>query len=100
MSRSSEKQPFVESGPPNLSERFPMKQAPLAERHPFAYVTLLEFAVIAVYLVVGTIAHFARLSDQGVTAIANIALSALAAGLLTCAGLVAEGGLQTGAQTA
>ena len=63
-----------------------MKRPPFAERHPLWFVALLELAVVMVYLLVGTVAHFARLPDQGVNAVANIALSVLAAGLMTALG--------------
>ena len=38
-----------------------MKRPPFAERHPLWFVALLELAVVMVYLLVGTGAHFARL---------------------------------------
>ena len=63
-----------------------MKRPPFAERHPLWFVALLELAVVMVYLLVGTVAHFARLPDQGVNAVANIALFVLAAGLMTALG--------------
>ena len=53
-----------------------------AQRHPLWFVASLELAMILVYLLAGTIAHFASLSDQGVNAVANLALSVLVAGLL------------------
>ncbi len=63
-----------------------MKRPPFAERHPLGFVALLELAVIVVYLLVGTFAHFASLPDDGVDAVANIALSVLAAALLSALG--------------
>ena len=63
-----------------------MKRLPFAERHPLWFVALLELAVIVVYLIVGTITHFTRLSDEGVSSIATAVLSVLAVGLLSALG--------------
>ena len=63
-----------------------MKRPPFAERHPLWFVALLELAVIVVYLLVGTAAHFTRVSDEGVTGIATVVLSVLATGLLSALG--------------
>jgi uncharacterized protein len=63
-----------------------MKRPPFAERHPLWFVALLELAVIVVYLLVGTAAHFTGLSNDGVAATATTVLSVLAAGLLGALG--------------
>ena len=39
-----------------------VKRPPFAEHHPLWFVALLELVVTLVYLLVGTAAHFARLS--------------------------------------
>ena len=63
-----------------------MKRPPFAERYPLWFVALLELAVIAVYLIVGTAAHFTGLSNDGVAATATTVLSVLAAALLGALG--------------
>lgn len=63
-----------------------MKRPPFAERHPLWFVALLELAVTLVSLLVGTAAHFTRVSSEGVTATASTILSVLAVGLLSALG--------------
>ena len=53
------------------------------DRHPYRFVALLEGGVIAVYLLAGTIAHFANLSTMGLHALANLALAVVVTFLLT-----------------
>ncbi len=60
-----------------------MTRPPLAERHPLWFVALLELAVIVVYLLTGTIAHFAELPGEFVSVVSNVVLGVLAAGLLS-----------------
>ncbi len=75
-----------------------MKRPGLSERQPLWFVALLELAVIVVYLLVGTAAHFAHLSNDGVAAVANIVLSVLAAGLLSALGWWRVAGLTRAAR--
>lgn len=56
------------------------------ERHPYWFVTILEIIVIAVYLMAGTIASVAQLSNQALIWIANSALSVLVIGALSALG--------------
>jgi uncharacterized protein len=63
-----------------------MNRPPFAERHPLWFVALLELAVIVVYVLVGTAAHFTSVSNDGVAALATTVLSVLAAGLLSALG--------------
>lgn len=63
-----------------------MNQPRFAERHPYWFVAILEIIVIAVYLMAGTIAHIAHLSNQAITGIANSTLSVLAIGALSALG--------------
>jgi membrane protease YdiL (CAAX protease family) len=56
------------------------------ERHPYWFVVILEIIVIAVYLMAGTIASVAQLSNQALTGIANSALSVLVIGALSALG--------------
>lgn len=56
------------------------------DRHPYWFVTVLEIAVILVYLLAGTIAHFAGLSDLGLYGVAQMILTIIAAALLTAMG--------------
>ena len=60
-----------------------MTRPRIAERHPLWFVTLLELAVILVYLLIGTVAHLAGLPDAFVSVVANVVLGVLAAGLLS-----------------
>ncbi|AZI44230.1 CPBP family intramembrane metalloprotease [Deinococcus psychrotolerans] len=60
-----------------------MRWPGFAKRHPVWFVTLLELAVIVVYGLTGTIAHFAELPGEFVSIVANVMLIVLAAGLLT-----------------
>jgi membrane protease YdiL (CAAX protease family) len=66
-----------------FSEENTMKRAPLAERHPYRFVATLELAIVAVYLVAGTIASLQGRGGLWLYAFANIALTAIAAGMLT-----------------
>lgn len=63
-----------------------MKQPRFVERHPYWFVAILEMIVIAVYLLVGTIAYVAHLPNQSITSIANSALSLFAVGTLSVLG--------------
>lgn len=54
----------------------------IVERHLYWFVAILEIIVIAVYLMAGTIASVAQLSNQALTGIANSALSVLVIGAL------------------
>jgi hypothetical protein len=56
------------------------------ERHPYWFVAILEIIVIAVYLMAGTIASVAQLSNQAITGIANTTLSVLVIGALSALG--------------
>ena len=55
----------------------------VAARHPYRFVALLEGVVVLVYLLAGTVAHFAGLSTMGLYALANLALAVIVALLLT-----------------
>ena len=63
-----------------------MNRSKFAERHPYWFVTILEIVVIFVYLLAGTLAHFMKLSNLGLYGIANLALTIIAALLLTVMG--------------
>lgn len=63
-----------------------MKRPGFAERHPLWFVALLQLAVIVVYGLAGTVAHFGGFSEQGLNALANTVLSVLAAGSLSALG--------------
>jgi|SRR5271157_192386 len=63
-----------------------MNRSLFALRHPYWFVVILEVAVIFVYLLAGTVAHFMKLSNQGLYAIANLGLTIIAALLLTVMG--------------
>jgi membrane protease YdiL (CAAX protease family) len=63
-----------------------MNRPRFAERHPYWFVAILEIIVIAVYLMAGTIAHIAHLSNQAITGIANSTLSVLAVSALSVLG--------------
>jgi uncharacterized protein len=60
-----------------------MKRPGFSQRHPYWFVALLEVVIIFVYLLAGTVAHFANLSNLGLYAIANLSLMVIAAALLT-----------------
>lgn len=60
-----------------------MTRLPLAERHPLWFVTLLELAVTLVFVLTGTIAHFAELPGEFVSVVANVVLGVLAVRLLS-----------------
>ena len=63
-----------------------MNRPRFAERHPYWFVAILEIIVIAVYLMAGTIASVAQLSNQALTGIANSTLSVLVIGALSALG--------------
>ncbi len=54
-----------------------------AELHPYGFVAILEAVVVLVYLLVGTIAYFLRLSNMVLYGLANLALTLIAIALLT-----------------
>jgi uncharacterized protein len=60
-----------------------MTRAPLAQRHPYWFVALLEVVTIAVYLLVGTVAYFTQLSNEWLYGSASLILGVIAAVLLT-----------------
>ena len=60
-----------------------MKSAPFVERHPYWFVAILELVIILVFLFAGTIAHFQGLDGLWLYGLANLALTAIAAGVLT-----------------
>lgn len=63
-----------------------MNRSLFAERHPYWFVAILQAAVILVYLLAGTIAHFMHLSNLGLYGIANLGLTIIAASLLAVMG--------------
>ncbi len=63
-----------------------MHRRRFVERHPYWFVAILEIIVIVVYLMAGTIASVAQLSNQALTGIANSALSVLVIGALSALG--------------
>lgn len=52
-----------------------MKLAQFVERHPYRFVAIMETTVIAVYLLVGTVAYFLNLSNLALYGLANLALT-------------------------
>ena len=60
-----------------------MRTPGFTERHPYAFVALVELMVIAVYMVAGTIAHLRHLSALQMYGIANLALTVIVALQLT-----------------
>jgi uncharacterized protein len=64
----------------------PLSRSLFAERHPYWFVVILEAVVVAVYILAGTVAHFAGLPNLGLYALANFGLSVIAAVLLTTLG--------------
>ena len=60
-----------------------MEKTRFAERHPYLFVAIMEIVIIFVYLVAGTIAHFANLSNLGLYGLANFVLTILVAVMLT-----------------
>ncbi|NNJ13587.1 CPBP family intramembrane metalloprotease [Chloroflexales bacterium ZM16-3] len=56
------------------------------ECHPYWFVAILEIIVIAVYLIAGTIASVAQLSNQAIAGMANTTLSVLVIGALSALG--------------
>ena len=57
-----------------------------AERHPYWFVAVMEFVVVLVYLLAGTVAHFLHLSSLGLYGIAQVSLTIAAASLLAAMG--------------
>lgn len=60
-----------------------MKRTLFAERHPNWFVVIMEVVVIFVYLLVGTIAYFMKLSNLELYGLANLGLTITAILLLT-----------------
>jgi len=54
-----------------------------AERHPYWFVASMEAVVVFVYLLVGTIAYFLRLSNMALYGLANLGLTLIVIVLLT-----------------
>lgn len=54
-----------------------------AELQPHGFVTILEAVVVLVYLLVGTIAYFLRLSNMVLYGLANFVLTLIVIALLT-----------------
>lgn len=54
-----------------------------AELHPYGFVAILEAVVVLVYLLVGTIAYFLRLSNMVLYGLANLVLTLIVIALLT-----------------
>ncbi len=54
-----------------------------AELHPHGFVAILEAVVVLVYLLVGTIAYFLRLSNMVLYGLANFVLTLIVIALLT-----------------
>ncbi len=63
-----------------------MKLRRFAERHPYWFATILEVVVVFDYLVAGTIAQLAHLSDLWLYGLAQVGLALIAALLLTAMG--------------
>jgi uncharacterized protein len=57
-----------------------------AGAHPYWFVVLLEFAIVVVYLVAGTVAHLAHLGNLGLYGIAQAGLTMVAVALLSFMG--------------
>lgn len=54
-----------------------------AELHPYGFVAILEAVVVLVYLLVGTIAYFLKLSNMALYGLANLGLTLIVIVLLT-----------------
>jgi hypothetical protein len=63
-----------------------MNRTRFADRHPIWFVALMEAGVILVYLLAGTIAHVLQLPNLALYGLANLALTIIAALLLTIMG--------------
>jgi membrane protease YdiL (CAAX protease family) len=63
-----------------------LKLRQFAERHPYWFVALMELLVVFLYLVAGTVAHFAHASNLGLYGIAQVGLTIAAASLLAAMG--------------
>jgi uncharacterized protein len=57
-----------------------------AERHPYWFVAVMELLVVLLYLVAGTVAHFAHLSNLGLYGIAQVGLTIVAGSFLAAMG--------------
>ena len=63
-----------------------MKLQRFADRHPYWFVTILEIVVVFAYLLAGTVAQLAHLSDLWLYGLAQVGLALIAAVLLTIMG--------------
>lgn len=63
-----------------------MKLQQFADRHPYWFVTILEIVVVFVYLLAGTVAQLAHLSNLWLYGLAQVGLALIAAVLLTIMG--------------
>jgi membrane protease YdiL (CAAX protease family) len=63
-----------------------LERSRFADRHPYWFVGLLEIAVVLVYLVAGTVAHFLKLSNLALYGLANAALTVIVAVLVISMG--------------
>jgi hypothetical protein len=68
---------------PRLVQENAMKSTPFAERHPLWFVAFLELAIVLTYLVAGTIAFLQGRDGLWLYSLANIAMTLIAAALLT-----------------
>lgn len=59
-----------------------MPAVSLPERRPYLFITLLELAIIAVYLAAGTVGHLLHLDGLGLYALANAALCVILAAIV------------------
>jgi len=60
-----------------------MRLAQFAERHPYGFVAIMETVVVLVYLLVGAIAYFLKLSNMVLYGLANFGLTLIVIALLT-----------------
>lgn len=60
-----------------------MKLVQFTERHPYGFVAIMEAMVVLVYLLVGTIAYFLKLSNMALYGLANLGLTLIVVVLLT-----------------
>lgn len=63
-----------------------MKLRRFADQHPYWFVVIIELVVVFIYLVAGTVAHFAHLSNIGLYGTAQVGLLIVASILLTAMG--------------
>lgn len=59
-----------------------MKLDQFFKRHPYGFVAILEMLVLLVYILVGTIAYFLKLSNMALYGYANLVLTLILIGLL------------------